>query len=257
MALDPLTPTSLMEGYQLFDDDHNKQVSDSHVEELTRTHCGKWRYLPPHLGLDNTMKDDIDREYGSEREKRYNFFIEWKERKGADATYKSLISGLLKSGCRSDAEYVCQLMKQGKQQPLPPESCLADSIQTTNCDAVESSSSADTQETPVVKDRFHTAPIQTASVAEKPPGTAPTLTISTTAEPTPTEPSSTQTAIEPPSTVPAEPTSAVADPASTTTPTIQTATISEEPFGNQTTETAPIHIPSGLLIAIKLTLDNV
>ena len=99
-----------MASYQLTAEDSDKQVTDIHLEELTHSHCGKWRYLPPHLGLDNTMKDDIDRKFGDEREKRFNFLVEWKDRVGAEATYRALINGLLKIGCKSDAEFVHQLI---------------------------------------------------------------------------------------------------------------------------------------------------
>ena len=105
-----------MEDYQISDKECSKQVSDIHLQKLTRTHITKWRLLPPILGLEEAMKDDIDHESGDEGEKQYKFFTGWKEMQGADATYKALINALLKIGCRSDAEYVCQLM-----QPLPPK----------------------------------------------------------------------------------------------------------------------------------------
>ena len=100
-----------MASYQLTAEDCDKQVTDVHLEELTRAHFGKWRFLPPHLGLNNTMKDDIDRKPGDEREKRNNFLIEWKNRMGAKATYRALINGLLKIECKSDAEFVYQLIQ--------------------------------------------------------------------------------------------------------------------------------------------------
>ena len=108
MAFDPSVLSSLMEKCV---GDCNRQVSDSHLEELSRTHCKDWRRIPPHLGLEGIMRDDIDRNGHDERGKRYDFFTGWKERKGADATYKALMTALLKIGSRNDAEYVCQLLQ--------------------------------------------------------------------------------------------------------------------------------------------------
>ena len=145
--------------------DCSMQVSDIHLEQLTSAHCGKWRYLPPHLGLDNTTKDDIDRKYGDERERRYNFFMEWKERMGAEATYKALINGLLKIGCRGDAEYVCQLI-----QPISP-----DSQETAH--ATSSLASKEPALTKIASSKsspFSITSTQANFAAIEPPSTAPT-----------------------------------------------------------------------------------
>lgn len=83
--------TQLMQEYQLSDAEVGKKVTDTHLEELSRAHCKKWRHLPSHLDLDNTIKEDIDRKPGDEREKRHDFLTEWKQRKGAEATYKALV----------------------------------------------------------------------------------------------------------------------------------------------------------------------
>ncbi len=57
------------------------------------------------------MADDIDYGQRSEREKRQSFFKEWKQRKGSNATYKALVSALLKINHRDDAEYLCRLLQ--------------------------------------------------------------------------------------------------------------------------------------------------
>ncbi len=110
MALDVVTTNSLLEKFQLTDEDCDKQVSDRHLAELSRTHCRNWRQLPPYLYMASIVEHDIDCDSRGERKKREDFFKEWKEMKGSDATYKALIGALLKIGSRNDAEYVCQLL---------------------------------------------------------------------------------------------------------------------------------------------------
>lgn len=106
-----VTVKSLMERYELTDEECSKQVSDKHLEELSRTHCSKWRRLPVHLDLDTIVQEDIDCIAIAEDDKRYKFFKEWKERIGNAATYKTLVAALLKIDCRNDAEYVCDLLQ--------------------------------------------------------------------------------------------------------------------------------------------------
>ena len=101
----------LMEKYRLTDADLNKQVTDIHIEKLSHTHCKDWRRLPPYLGLSRTVRGDIDHDSGKDKAKRYDFFTEWKDRKRADATYRVLIDALSEIECRSDAEFVCQLIQ--------------------------------------------------------------------------------------------------------------------------------------------------
>ena len=97
-----------MEEY-LLNEECNKQVSDAHLERLSSKCCDEWRNLTSHLEMDSIVKRDIDRKCVSEREKRLDYFTEWKDQKGSAATYKSLIRALQKIDCRDDAEYVYQL----------------------------------------------------------------------------------------------------------------------------------------------------
>ena len=87
------------------------QVSDIHLDNIARSYCRKWRSLSPHLEVPSIVVDDIDKCQASEEEKRRSFFFKWKERKGASATYRSLIKGLLEIDCQQDAESVCKLLK--------------------------------------------------------------------------------------------------------------------------------------------------
>ena len=58
------------------------------------------------------VRRDAERHPGAdEKEKRYHFFTEWKEKRGAHATYKALVSGLEEIGCMNDVDYIYHLMQ--------------------------------------------------------------------------------------------------------------------------------------------------
>ena len=105
----------LMEHFKLAEKDYDKQVGDSHLECISRSHCEHWKRLPAHLGVDPIVAKDIDSGQGDEAAKRHNFFSTWKEKKGSGATYKQLITALLKVDCRQDAESVCEMLKDSVQ----------------------------------------------------------------------------------------------------------------------------------------------
>ncbi len=116
----------------LTDEAYNKQISDRHLEEITNAHCAKWRHLPPHLGLENIVKDDVDYSLGQERKKRFDFLTEWKQRKDNDATYKILIEALQKISCQNDAEYVSQLVQAASLSSTKGTVCGVPSTQDTS-----------------------------------------------------------------------------------------------------------------------------
>ena len=101
----------LIKHYRLAEGDCNRPVSDSHLECISDSHCEHWRKLPAHLDLEAIVVKDIDRSQGDEGTKRLDFFRKWKEIKGSGATYKRLITALLKIDCREDAERVCKMLK--------------------------------------------------------------------------------------------------------------------------------------------------
>ena len=65
--------------------------------------------------MERIVADDIDRK-SVEDEKRRDFLLKWTEEKGSKATYKVLISALLKIKCDKEAEGVCKLISR----PLSP-----------------------------------------------------------------------------------------------------------------------------------------
>lgn len=103
--------SSILERYELTEHDCEKIVSDCHVEDISRSHCEKWRMLPSHLRLESIIVNDAEREATTEEERRLVFFRRWKRERGSDANYKSLIRALLLMKYRGDAESVCKLLK--------------------------------------------------------------------------------------------------------------------------------------------------
>lgn len=111
-----------MEQYGLSEEVCSQQISDSSLEGIGNSRCLKWRDLPSRLGLPSILVEDIDRSGAEEGEKQLNFFREWRERQGRDATYKKLIRALLDTRCREDAEFVCWLVRDlphTQQSPTP------------------------------------------------------------------------------------------------------------------------------------------
>lgn len=109
---------SLLKQHKLTEGICNKQVSDGHLEEISRYHCKDWKSLPSHLGLNTIVAEDIDRSKVAEKEKRHTFLLGWKKIEGSRATYKRLITALLKIDCREDAEGVCTLLQKHPQLPM-------------------------------------------------------------------------------------------------------------------------------------------
>ena len=112
MAENEVTVSSLMQHYQLQEEDCIKEISDAHLQKMSQSHCRKWRSLPPYLKMDGIIADDIDRALKEEDEKRFAFFKRWKEMRGSDANYRELIYALLEISCRHDAESACELLQK-------------------------------------------------------------------------------------------------------------------------------------------------
>lgn len=102
----------LMYKYDLNISDCNRQVTDRHIDEISRSYCGEWRHLPSQLEMDEIIESDINRKPIAEDEKRREFFKKWKNRHGSRATYEKLIRALLRIRCLNDAESVCRLLQR-------------------------------------------------------------------------------------------------------------------------------------------------
>ena len=105
------TLPELMNRYGLSEADTSQQASDSNLGLITLSCCEKWKSLPPYLVVENIVATDIDKSQKDPQEKRHDFFCEWKKIKGSSATYKVLITALLKIKCVEDAEKVCKILK--------------------------------------------------------------------------------------------------------------------------------------------------
>lgn len=126
-VMDASTLQELVEQYKLTN--INQQVSAVHLEAISRTCIEKWKSLPPYLGLDTTVADDIDKSEKEPAEKRYDFLKKWKQCKGSGATYRQLINALLRIDCRDDAECVCKMLDS--QPQLLTSSATVLSLQNT------------------------------------------------------------------------------------------------------------------------------
>lgn len=99
--------------YGLSEDSYGRCVSESHMGHLSSSMHSKWRLVAPQLRLKDVVPSiEGTSEARSEEEKAKLLLILWRRRRGNEATYKSLIEALLKADCRSDAEYVCQMLKK-------------------------------------------------------------------------------------------------------------------------------------------------
>ena len=130
-----LGPTflQLISQYGLTEGQCNEQVSDIHLEELSRSGCKQWKSLPSHLKLEANVAEDIDKTQKKEGEKRNEFLLAWKETRGSSATYRQLITALLKIKCRLDAEKLCEkLCEMLKKSIEPPQSGQATPSATTH-----------------------------------------------------------------------------------------------------------------------------
>ena len=125
----PVSVSDLMKYYGLTEKDCNWAVKEAHLEDLSHTIGKEWRSLPSNLGMPSITRNDIDRDFKTEKEKRYALFCQWKEMDGSAATYKRLIMALLAINCREDAESVCKfllkhsslLQEVSKSEDLSPE----------------------------------------------------------------------------------------------------------------------------------------
>jgi hypothetical protein len=100
----------LLKHFRLSEEVSSQQVSYIHIYKL-QAHCRKWRLLPPYLGMEDIIAEDIDRGRGTEEEKRIDFLKKWKDVKGSNATFKVLIGALLDIRQRYDAEGVCKILQ--------------------------------------------------------------------------------------------------------------------------------------------------
>ena len=111
----------LIQHQGLNEENCEEAVSDEHLEIISRSCCKQWKSMPPQLKVDTIEAEDIDKSKGEEREKRLKFLLKWKEIKGSKATYRQLITALLKMKCGEEAERVCKVLKESllPQRPLP------------------------------------------------------------------------------------------------------------------------------------------
>ena len=164
-----LTLPELKSHYGMTEGHCDQPVSDIHLEELSRTGCKQWKSLPPHLKVKTIVAEDIDKGQKEPAMKRYEFLLKWKEIKGSNATYRHLLTALLKINCGQDAEKLCEmLMKCVPQSQLPNVTASATSPQPTETAHQPTAASA-TSPQPTAASATSPQPTATASVTSHQP----------------------------------------------------------------------------------------
>ena len=107
--------SSILSYFKLREEDCRKIVTSYHLDVISLRYSEYWKFLISQLGLEDNVVGDIDCKPIDEKEKRREFFREWKQRKGSEATYERLLLALLKCEQRQDAENVCKLLYESLQ----------------------------------------------------------------------------------------------------------------------------------------------
>lgn len=102
---------------ELTNEECNKMVTDHHLAEISRSHCKKWRHLPPFLEMETITAEDVSRKQIDEADKRREFLFIWRDEKGFGATYDVLMRALQRIGSRLDADRVWKLSQEKSSLP--------------------------------------------------------------------------------------------------------------------------------------------
>ena len=165
--------SSILSHFNLRVEDCRKPVASTLLDEISLKFYGDWKFLSSQLGLEDNVAEDIDRKPIDEKGKRREFFREWKQRKGFEATYERLILALLKCEQRQDAENVCELLSlhtSSTAAPAQPSSAPAATTRMHDHTVLHYSTA------PVTTFSGHTLPQQSPSTAPANTSTAPVAT---------------------------------------------------------------------------------
>ena len=77
-------------------------------------HFHPWREAAPFLGLGEIDIHDVEKNYGSEAERRVGALYRWKATNGLKATYSMLVMSLLSVGRVDNAENICSFLLHGE-----------------------------------------------------------------------------------------------------------------------------------------------
>jgi hypothetical protein len=112
--------TTLMAKFKLTQECCSQQITEEHIYDISFVRGVEWKYLS-HLKLSRQkLVHDIERKTGvNEDEKRHDYFSQWRDEKGSEATYGVLIEALLKAKSKLDAEYVCKLLQPSSEKKEP------------------------------------------------------------------------------------------------------------------------------------------
>ena len=88
----------------------SKVCSDAASLDLAK-YCVEWKLIGWRVGLTEGDLVAIDRDNGSEEEKRVGMLKKWKSRFAFNATYQALIEALLAEGRSAEAIEACKVIK--------------------------------------------------------------------------------------------------------------------------------------------------
>ena len=151
--------SSILSHFKLREDDCRKPVTSKLLDEISLKYCADWKFLSSQLEIEDYVVEDIDHKPIDEKGKRREFFREWRQRKGLNATYERLILALLNCERRRDAEKVCELLRGSLEA-----SSVTASVTTCDRSPLQPSSSPAEETTHM--------PVTTSSL-QQPPSTVP------------------------------------------------------------------------------------
>ena len=87
----------------------NQSISDDRLRDVA-LFLTSWRTVAQYIGLSDIDMSDVEREGGSEQERRLKALQKWKGKFGFEATYRKLVEVLLSLTMADVAEKVCKLL---------------------------------------------------------------------------------------------------------------------------------------------------
>ena len=128
----------LLEDFSLTKSDLNKAIDDAVFLSLGLNFSYS---LGIHLGLFESDIKAIENDHKSDQDRVVALFWKWRERKGSDATYLSLMNVLIECENQEAAEKLCQYYQNKHQtsSTKSSQSYLPDNIETFGFDLINKS----------------------------------------------------------------------------------------------------------------------
>ncbi len=105
-----VTASDLLELHKIKDEHCDAKIADVHLEKISRILVCEMQSLAPYIGIEYNLVADIEKQNVGWSTKKHTFLLKWRETKGRQATYRSLIKGLVDIEYIGNAEGVCELL---------------------------------------------------------------------------------------------------------------------------------------------------